>query len=67
VQAIGDRMVVYVAQPDDAGRFIERPVKVGAAMGDYMQVLEGVKPGDRIVTEGSFLLRSEAMRSRSGA
>jgi RND family efflux transporter MFP subunit len=67
VQAIGERTVVYVAQPDDPGRFTERPVKVGAAMGDYIHVLEGVKPGERIVTEGSFFLRSEATRSRSGA
>lgn len=67
VQAIGERTVVYVAQADDPDRFTERPVKVGQVMGDYIQVLEGVKPGERIVTEGSFFLRSEATRSRSGA
>jgi len=31
-----------------------------------VQVLEGVKTGDRIVTTGSFFLRGEAARSRSG-
>jgi cobalt-zinc-cadmium efflux system membrane fusion protein len=67
VQSIGERTVVYVAMPDAEGRFVERPVKVGPPMGDDVQVVDGVKPGERIVTEGSFLLRSEAARSRSGA
>lgn len=67
VQAIGDRSVVYVAVPDGDGRFIERLVKVGPPVGDHVQVLEGVKPGERIVTEGSFFLRSEVARSRAGA
>ncbi len=67
VQSIGERTVVYVALPDAEGRFVERSVKVGPPMGDDVQVLDGVKPGERIVTEGSFLLRSQAARSRSGA
>jgi hypothetical protein len=29
-------------------------------------VLEGVKAGDRVVTAGSFFLRGEAARNRSG-
>jgi len=66
VQAVGDRNVVYVPVEGDDGRFAERPVKLGAVMGDSVQVLEGVKTGDRIVTTGSFFLRGEAARSRSG-
>jgi len=41
-------------------------VKLGAAAGDGVQVLEGVKAGERVVTAGSFFLRGEAARSRSG-
>jgi len=66
VQAVGERTVVYVAVQGDEGRFAERPVKLGAAVGDSVQVLEGVKPGERIVTSGSFFLRGEAARNRSG-
>jgi RND family efflux transporter MFP subunit len=66
VQAIGERNVIYVPVQGDDGRFAERPVKLGAVMGDSVQVLEGVKTGDRIVTTGSFFLRGEAARSRSG-
>ena len=34
--------------------------------GDLVQVLEGLKLGERVATEGSFLLRAEAARTRSG-
>jgi len=64
VQAVGERSVVYVPVEGDEGRFAERPVKLGAAVGELVQVLEGVKAGERVVTAGSFFLRGEAARSR---
>ena len=66
VQAVGDRTIVYVPVDGDEGRFAERPVKLGSAIGDSVQVLEGVKAGDRVVTAGSFFLRGEVARNRSG-
>ena len=66
VQSIGDRSVVYVLAEGEDGRFSERPVRLGPAVGDSVQVLQGVKPGERVVTEGSFFLRAEASRARSG-
>jgi cobalt-zinc-cadmium efflux system membrane fusion protein len=64
VQSIAGRTVVYVAT-DEEGRFVETPVRLGASAGDAVEVLDGVKPGDRVVTEGSFFLRAEAARLRS--
>jgi multidrug efflux pump subunit AcrA (membrane-fusion protein) len=55
---------VYVAADGDEGRFIERPVTVGAPIGDAIEVIEGLKPGERIVSQGSFFLRAEAARTR---
>jgi RND family efflux transporter MFP subunit len=63
VQSLGERAVVYVAVPGEEGRFVERPVRLGAAVGDAIEVLEGVKPGEQVVVEGSFFLRAEATRS----
>jgi multidrug efflux pump subunit AcrA (membrane-fusion protein) len=40
-------------------------VRLGAALGDAVEVIDGVKPGERIVTDGSFYLRAEAGRSRA--
>lgn len=66
VQTIGDRSVVYVPAEGEEGKFVERTVKLGPPSGEFVPVLEGLKPGDKVVTDGSFLLRSEAARTRSG-
>ena len=66
VQPVGERNVVYVAAGDGEPRFLEQPVKLGQAVGELVQVLEGLKPGQKVVTDGSFLLRAEASRTRTG-
>ena len=66
VQAVGERTVVYMPVEGEEGKFTERPVKLGPSRGNVVQVLEGLRPGEKVVTEGSFFLRSEAARSRSG-
>jgi len=66
VQAIGDRTVVYTPVEGEEAKFTERPVKLGPARGNLVQVLEGIKPGEKVVTDGSFFLRGEASRTRSG-
>jgi len=66
VQPIGEVSVVYVPAAEGEGRFVERRVTLGSVMGDAIQVVTGLKPGDRVVTEGSFFLRAEAARQRSG-
>lgn len=66
VQTIGDRSVVYVPAEGEEGKFVERAVKLGAPAGDLVPVLDGLKPGEKVVTEGSFFLRAEAARTRPG-
>ena len=66
VQAIGDRTVVYTPVEGEEAKFTERPVKLGPARGNMVQVMEGIKPGEKVVTDGSFFLRGEANRTRSG-
>ena len=36
------------------GKSYEVPVKVGAQTQDYVEILEGVAPGDVVVTEGGY-------------
>ncbi len=62
----GERAVVYVPVEGENGKFVERPVKLGTLSGDFVQLLEGLKPGDKVVTDGRFFLRAEATRSRPG-
>jgi cobalt-zinc-cadmium efflux system membrane fusion protein len=66
VQSVGERTVVYVPVEGEEGKFAERPVKLGLPAGDIVQVLEGLKAGEKVVTEGSFFLRAETARMRSG-
>jgi membrane fusion protein, heavy metal efflux system len=64
VQSIGERNVVYVAT-DEAGRFQERTVRLGSSSDDAVEVVDGVRAGEHVVTEGSFFLRAEAGRARN--
>jgi RND family efflux transporter MFP subunit len=62
VQNVGDRTVVYLVNPKEPGKFIEREVRLGAQAGDRVSVLAGVQTGDVVVGEGSFSLRAERER-----
>jgi cobalt-zinc-cadmium efflux system membrane fusion protein len=62
VQNVGDRMVVYLANPKEAGKFVEREVRLGATSGEQVEVVSGIQPGDLVVTEGSFFVRAERER-----
>lgn len=61
VQVIGDQTVVFVAT-DEPGIFLLRPVRLGLEEEGSYPVREGIARGDRIVTEGSFMLRAEWLK-----
>ena len=54
----GSRQVVIVQLSE--GRFAPRPVKLGQRGGDFVQVLEGVKEGELVVTAANFLIDAES-------
>lgn len=62
VQSLGNRQVVFVATRD-ASAFAMRSLRVGQESNGYYPVLEGLSVGDRIVTDGSFMLRAEWLKS----
>jgi len=62
VQNMGNQHVVFVAT-SDPNIFTMRPVRIGPETNGYYSVLEGLSVGDRIVTEGSFMLRAEWLKS----
>jgi multidrug efflux pump subunit AcrA (membrane-fusion protein) len=60
---------------DDAGRpivfvqtggesFERRPVRLGARESDFVQILEGVKPGERVVSKGAYLVRLASLSTQ---
>lgn len=55
----GDRQITFVAMGE--GRFEPRTLKTGLSSSDGMiQVLEGLEPGEEVVTSGQFLLDAES-------
>jgi membrane fusion protein, heavy metal efflux system len=61
VQYQKSESIVFVDAGD--GRYERREVKLGAAAQDAVEVVDGLKPGETIVTDGSFLLKSELDKS----
>lgn len=64
LQTDGDDQIVFVAL--DGNKFEKRVVKLGEEQQGRVQVLEGVKPGEKVVTEGSFVLKSEMLKGELG-
>lgn len=64
VQRIGERTVVFVAEEDEPGHFQVRDVEVGGAAGGYTQVITGLKAGERVVTKGTFALKSQLLKGQ---
>ncbi|GLI37967.1 efflux RND transporter periplasmic adaptor subunit [Geobacter hydrogenophilus] len=57
VQELDGRKLIFVAESDAA--FAARPVELGRASGGMVEVLSGLKEGERYAIKGSFLLKSE--------
>ena len=60
LQTDEDSQVVFVALSET--RFEKRVIKPGLEQRGRVQVLEGLKPGEKIVTHGSFFLKSEMLK-----
>jgi Cu(I)/Ag(I) efflux system membrane fusion protein len=53
----GDDRVVF--QDLGGGRLAPRKITTGQRNEDYIEVLKGLQPGDKVVTSGNFLIASE--------
>ena len=58
VSRIGGQYFAFVAEPDQKGGFVvhQKPLQVGQIVGNNYVVLEGVKPGDKVVVSGTQFL-----------
>ena len=65
VQWEGCCNVVFVKKSNT--EFEPRKVHLGITAGDVYEVLSGVKDGEKIVTQGSFLLKTEILKGSIGA
>ena len=61
LQTLEGRTVVFVQT--ETGTFVRRLVETGHTFEGFTEVYSGVKTGDVVVTEGSFVLKSEFAKS----
>lgn len=64
VQTDENKKIVFVDKGN--GGFEKREVSLGRQVDSFYHVMDGVKAGERVVTKGSFLLKSEAEKGEIG-
>ena len=47
--------------------YVRRPVVVGRTWGGWVEIEKGPEPGQTVVADGSFLMKSDVLRSKMGA
>ena len=64
VQELDGKTVVFVADPQ--GAFTAKEVTLGTEADSWIEVLSGMQPGERLVTTGGFLLKSQLSKAAAG-
>jgi cobalt-zinc-cadmium efflux system membrane fusion protein len=65
IQELEGKTVVFVAK--EAGQFLVREVTLGLEVEGQVEILTGIAPGEKVVTTGSFLLKSELSKPATDA
>lgn len=66
IQRIGDRSVVFIPEEGEPGHFKVRDVEVGGQVDGYRRIVSGLTLGERVVTKGSFTLKSRLLKGQFG-
>lgn len=57
IQTLAGKPTIFVQTAPNT--FARRTLEAGRGFGDYVEVLAGLKAGEEVVTEGSFILKSQ--------
>ncbi len=66
IQRVENKTIVFVPKVDEPGAFERREIEVGGESDGYVRVLEGLKMGERVVTKGSFTLKTQMQKGELG-
>ena len=66
VQAVNGRAVVFTPVPKREGVFVKREVEAGSDIRGMVPILAGLRPGERVVTQGAFILKAELGKAAAG-
>jgi cobalt-zinc-cadmium efflux system membrane fusion protein len=64
---LADEGRTFVFVHRDGEYWIRRPVTLGQRLEDKVEIVSGLDQGQRIIADGSFLLKSDVLRSKMGA
>lgn len=64
LQDVNGFRVVFTTQ--DGVNFRATPVKTGALSGDMVEITDGLKTGDRVVSRGAFMVKGEMLKGSVG-
>jgi cobalt-zinc-cadmium efflux system membrane fusion protein len=65
IQTVDGQPFVFVQR--EPGKYEMRPVERGSELDDDVEILRGIDAKDTIVVDGSFILKSEALKAQMGA
>jgi membrane fusion protein, heavy metal efflux system len=63
IQRIGERTVVFVPEENEPGHFKVLDIEAGRTVNGLTRIINRLKEGDRVVTKGSFTLKTQLMKS----
>ena len=66
VQRSGDKTMVFVPKENSPGVFEVREVETGGEIEGYTRIISGLKLGEKIVTKGSFTLKTQLEKGAMG-
>lgn len=66
VQRIENKSMVFIPKEKEPGAFEVREIEVGGESDGYVRVLGGLKMGERVVTKGSFTLKTQMQKGEMG-
>ncbi|MHB8790361.1 MAG: efflux RND transporter periplasmic adaptor subunit [Desulfobulbaceae bacterium] len=67
VAVLADEGRTFVFTHKEGDYWVRRPVTLGGRFDGMVEILSGLTEGQKIITDGSFLLKSDVLRSKMGA
>lgn len=64
IQEVNNEPVVFVER--DPSHFEKRAVRIGDRNEEFVEIQSGVRPGEKVVTDGSFYMKSALLRELIG-
>lgn len=66
IQREGDKTIVFVPKENEPGAFEVRKIETGGEIEGYTAVKSGLQLGEKVVTKGSFTLKTQLQKGEMG-